>query len=104
MFYPIAVGIMCLGGLALLVGVVVANIAVVEMAERLNSKYQYGRQRRWWQVIGHGAQLVMSEYRELAWQDASPENRLRFGYWLIAIGLATLAAGSLLGKYFRGRS
>jgi hypothetical protein len=102
MFSPLLLGVMGLGGMIFLTGVVIANIAVIEMSKRLNGRYKTLRQKRWWEVIGHGSSLVINEYRQLGWQDETPNNRLRLGYKFIAGGLATVVGSSLMGNYLRG--
>jgi hypothetical protein len=102
--FAIAVAIMTIGGLIFFAGLVVANMAVLEMSRRLNSRYQDQRNVHWWQSIGNGAQSVMNAYRQLTWKDRTPELRLRFGYQLILAGLMTMLATSFVGYALRGKT
>jgi hypothetical protein len=102
MFSPLLLGTMGLGGFVFITGVVIANMAVIEMSKQLNSHYKNLRQKRWWDVVGSGSSLVINEYRRLSLRDEAPNKRLRLGYKLIAAGLATIAGSSLLGNYLRG--
>jgi hypothetical protein len=102
-FPPTIFAIMILGALALLVGVVIANVAVVQMAHYLNDKTRGAMKLRWWNSIGHGSSRVIEGYRQFAWKDQRPESRLRLGYRLIAAGLVTLFGASVVGQVLRGK-
>ncbi len=102
-FPPAVFAIMVLGGIVLLLGLIVANMAVVQMSHRLNEKTKDAMKLRWWSSIGHGSSLVIKAYRQFAWSDQQPENRLRFGYRLIAGGLMTLMGASVVGQVLRGK-
>jgi hypothetical protein len=102
MFSPLLFGTMGVGGFVFIAGIVIANMAVIEMSKQLNGHLKNLRQRRWWEVVGHGSSLVINEYRRLSLRDEAPNRRLRLGYKLIGAGLATMAGSSLLGNYLRG--
>jgi len=76
----------------LLVGLVVANRAVLKMADALNVHYKR-RAYRWYNVIGAGASTVIREYGV-----GQEKRQLRSGYAMIAAGLALMALPGLIRK------
>jgi hypothetical protein len=84
-------------------GVITANIATVQMSRCLNGKIQNAAGLRWWTAVGYSGALVIRQYKKFIWKDKRPEQRLRLGYRLIAVGLTTLLGASVLEQFLRGK-
>ena len=92
MAYPLWV-LLFVGLGVFLTGLVVANRAVLKMANALNERIGR-RYYRWWNVIGAGSSGVVREY------GSGPEAKLlRKGYLLIVGGLALMLTPSMIRKF-----
>ena len=91
------------GAIIFFLGVILANIAVVQMSKRLNSEYAGREFFHWWNSIGHGASLVVDIYRQrFPGKKDELEKRLRTGYWITGLGLAIMFGITLLHSANRG--
>jgi hypothetical protein len=74
------------------IGLVIANRAVLRMANDLNARYQR-RVYRWYSALGAGSSGVIREY------GVGPEKQhLRRGYAFIAAGIALMLLPALIHK------
>src|SRR5262249_9687937 len=99
----IKLSLLAFGFTTFIFGVILANVAVVQMSKRLNSEYAGREFFRWWNSIGHGASLVLEIYRQrFPGKKDELERRLRTGYWITGLGLAIMFGISLMHSAKRG--
>ncbi len=89
--------LLALGFCLFFTGLVVANRAILKMADELNARFGR-RYYRWWNVIGAGSNSVIREYGT-----GTETGHLRKGYALIAGGIALMLSPAMIRKFTESR-